>query len=83
MPVAFDQKVSVAQDVLVNCAHQQTVLLNLQSERYFGLNEVGTRMWQELTRSASIQAAFASLHAEYEVGTTSCDRTCTPCSKNW
>lgn len=42
-------------------------MLNLGSERYFGLNEIGTRMLTVLTSSESIEAAFELLLEEYEV----------------
>lgn len=45
----------------------ESVLLNLQSERYFGLDEVGTRMWVALSRSESIQTAYEDLLSEYDV----------------
>lgn len=43
------------------------MLLNLQSEQYFGLDEVGTRMWAALTSANSIQEAYETLLGEYEV----------------
>lgn len=43
------------------------MLLNLNNESYYGLDEVGTRMWELLTSSESIQAAYDQLLDEYEV----------------
>ena len=45
----------------------ESVLLNLNSESYFGLDVVGTRMWAALTASPSIEAAYEVLLNEYEV----------------
>ena len=45
----------------------ESVLLNLKSEKYFGLDEVGTRMWSAITSSSSIQDAYETLMAEYDV----------------
>ncbi|HEX5734962.1 MAG TPA: PqqD family protein [Blastocatellia bacterium] len=45
----------------------ESVLLNLKSEKYFGLDEMGTRMWGALTSSRSIQEAYEILLAEYDV----------------
>ena len=45
----------------------ESVLLDLKTERYLGLNEVGTRMWQVLLESDSIQAAYETLLTEYDV----------------
>ena len=53
--------------VLVRELGGESVLLNLNTESYFGLDETGTRMWAALTKSASIDAAFETLLTEYEV----------------
>jgi len=65
--MAPTKRIVVQPDVLVNVIDGESVLLNLKSESYFGLDEVGTRMWQVLTDSGSIQAAYETLLAEYEV----------------
>ncbi len=43
------------------------MLLNLSSEKYFGLDETGTRMWQLATTSPNIDTAYQELLAEYDV----------------
>jgi hypothetical protein len=53
--------------VLVRQVEGESVLLNLESEQYFGLDEVGTGMWAALTRADSIEAAYQALLGEYEV----------------
>jgi hypothetical protein len=45
----------------------EAVLLDLASERYFGLNAVGTRAWQLLSTDPSVEAAFDVLLSEYDV----------------
>jgi len=45
----------------------EAVLLNLQNEVYYGLDEVGTRMWQLLTTSDSLQAAMDTMLEEFDV----------------
>lgn len=67
MSLFLSSRLSVAPDVLVNVIDGQAVLLNLKTERYFGLDEVGTEMWRALTSSDSLEAASSVLLAEYEV----------------
>jgi hypothetical protein len=67
MPVSFSMRLSVPADVLINVIDGQAVLLNLKTERYFGLDEMGTTMWQRLTNADSVESAYAALLAEYEV----------------
>ena len=45
----------------------ESVLLNLDSERYFGLDETGTHMWSVLSTCKSIEAAYQKLMHEYDV----------------
>lgn len=65
--VLLKGKVSIPDGVLVRELQGESVLLNLNTESYFGLDEVGTRMWAALTDSASVEAAYEMLLAEYEV----------------
>jgi len=67
MSLVFSARLAVPAHVLVRQVENESVLLNLTSERYFGLDEVGTRMWTALTTSPSIQAAYDTLIAEYDV----------------
>ncbi len=43
------------------------VILDLKSSSYFGLDEVGVRLWQLLQIDPSLQAACAALLEEFEV----------------
>lgn len=63
----FAHRVVVPKHVLVRHLDGESVLLNLETERYFGLDTTGTRMWELLTSSPSIDTAFARLLEEFEV----------------
>jgi hypothetical protein len=45
----------------------ESVLLDLASERYFGLDAVGTRVWHLLEADPDVRAAHAALVSEYDV----------------
>ncbi len=45
----------------------ETVLLNLDGENYFGLNEVGTRVWQLLQSEHTLASLVENLLSEYVV----------------
>ena len=64
---SFAERASVPTHVLVRFLDKESVLLNLETERYFGLDETGTRMWQLVTTSPSVDAAFQQLHEEFDV----------------
>ena len=63
--IPFSARVSVPDGVLARNLEGESVVLNLKTEKYFGLDEVGTRMWTLLTDAGNIQSAYDSLAAEY------------------
>ena len=70
MQISFSDRVQVPEGVLISRLQDEAVILNLDSERYFGLDNVGTRILTVLTNSDSIEAAYESLLAEYDVDRT-------------
>lgn len=67
MQISFSDRVRVPDDVLISRLQEESVILNLDSERYYGLDDVGTRFLSVLTASNSIDAAYQSLAEEYDV----------------
>lgn len=67
MSIAFSDRVTVPDGVLISQLQDESVILNLESERYFGLDNVGTRFLTVLTSSESIEAAYETLRDEYDV----------------
>ena len=67
MQISFSDRVRVPDGVLISRLQEESVILNLDSERYFGLDDVGTRVLSVLTSADSIEAAYASLVEEYDV----------------
>ena len=65
--LTFRERVAAPEHVLVRLLDQESVLLNLETERYFGLDQTGTRMWQLVTSSPNIETAYQELLAEYDV----------------
>jgi hypothetical protein len=67
MAISFSDRVTVPDQVLISNLQDESVILNLNSERYFGLDNVGTRMLSVLSASKSIEAAYEVLKGEYDV----------------
>ena len=65
--VSFASRVEIPKHVMVRFLDGESVFLNLESERYFGLDETGTRMWRVVTAAPSIDTAYQQLLDEYEV----------------
>ena len=62
-----EQKVTISPDVLFQEVSGEMVLLDLSSESYFGLDEIGARIWQLLNDGSSVGEALDALLQEYEV----------------
>jgi coenzyme PQQ synthesis protein D (PqqD) len=67
MPVSFTDRIRVPKDVLISRLQEESVLLNLDNESYYGLDDVGTRMLSVLSSSDSVQSAWLQLVEEYDV----------------
>jgi hypothetical protein len=67
MEISFSDRVRIPDDVLISRLQEESVILNLDSERYFGLDDVGTRILSVLTNSDSIEAAYELLLTEFDV----------------
>lgn len=65
--VALADSVVVPRHVLIRHLDEESVLLNLETERYFGLDAMGTRMWEAATTSPNLEAAYRKLLDEFEV----------------
>ena len=61
------QSIKVLPDVLSQEVSGETVLLDLNSENYFGLNDVGTRIWQLIQEDGDLQKVYDTMLDEYDV----------------
>ncbi len=66
--------VTVAPEQISSDLAGEAVILDLRSGVYYGLNEVGARIWQLLQQSTSIAAIRQTIQQEYEVEAEVCDQ---------
>lgn len=62
--------ITVSDAVLHQQVGEETVLLNMTTEQYHGLDEVGSRVWQLLREHQTLDPIVAALLHEYEVDET-------------
>lgn len=67
MSIPFESQISASADVMVRQIGDESVLLDLKTEQYFGLDDVSSRMWHLLTANGSVQSTYETLLAEYQV----------------
>lgn len=62
----LDEPIRVAEDVIFDRLGEEMVLLHLDRGIYFGLNPVGTRIWELLTDKGTLGAVLEAMQQEYE-----------------
>ncbi len=67
MSVPFDAKIAPAESVMTRGVGGELVLLNLETEFYFGLDAVGATMWQAICDAGTLVGALAVLKEIYDV----------------
>ena len=64
--LSLDLQVTISDQVVMRELSGESVLLDLHSGRYFGLNEVGTRAWSLMRQGGSLQDVNDALGAEFD-----------------
>ena len=65
--IALDQKINIADTVFAQEIDNEMVLLDTESEEYFGLDETAAVIWQHLGENESLRDVYASMVETYEV----------------
>jgi len=61
-------------DVLETDINDETVMMDIDQGRYFGLNDTGTRIWALLAQPVLIRNLCDQLVAEFEVPPEQCEK---------
>ena len=61
------KKIIISEEALSQEVNGETVILDLKSESYFGLDEVGTRIWQLLQEHGETKKVFDVMLDEFDV----------------
>lgn len=68
--VTLESGVNVPDNVLFQRLGDDAVILNVDTSEYYGLDEVGTRMWVLLAEHSRLGAAYDLLLEEYDVSSS-------------
>jgi hypothetical protein len=63
---SIDDRLAPSERVVIRELSGESVLLDLKSGLYFGLNAVGTRVWNLMAHGESLRAVTAALSAEFD-----------------
>jgi hypothetical protein len=68
--VNLSSRLEISPDVVTREVGDETMLLDLASGTYFGLDAVGGRIWQALEAGASLTEACDQIEGEFDVTRT-------------
>ena len=74
MAIPLDSTVAPSDDAVFREMDGESVLLNLETGMYFGLDEVGTRVWRLAADNGSLRAVRARLVEEYDADPATIER---------
>ena len=66
--IPLSSTIALSTEILSQEVDGETIFLDLRSESYFGLDKVGTRIWQLLQQDGNLQRVFNTMLEEYDVG---------------
>lgn len=66
MTLSLDAAVRIPEDVVFRELDGEAVILNLETGMYFGLDSVGTRIWQLLDAHKNLRRTLDALEAEFD-----------------
>ncbi len=64
----LNQEITFADTVFAQEVDGEMVLLDMNSESYFGLDEIGTAIWRGMQEKKTLQEVFELLLNQYDVG---------------
>lgn len=66
MPLTLDTIVSISDDAVFRELEGESVVLNLQTGTYYGLDEVGTRAWRAIEPKGALRQALDGVLQDFE-----------------
>ena len=72
--ITLNDRVKILKDVVFREVEQEMVLLNLGTGAYYGLDPVGSRMWNLLAEKKNIREVLEIMLQEYEASTEDLQR---------
>jgi hypothetical protein len=66
MTESLDRSVRIPDDVVFRELQGEAVILNLESSTYFGLDPIGTRIWQLCEAHGSLRAVWEAMQEEFD-----------------
>jgi hypothetical protein len=66
MTGTLDKSIQIPEDVVFRELQGEAVILSLESSTYFGLDPVGTRIWELCVTHGSLRVVWEAMHEEFD-----------------
>ena len=73
-PLSLNSLVRWSDDQLAATVDQEIVILSVERGAYFGLDDIGSEIWQQMASPIRIDALCASLAAKYDADRSTIER---------
>lgn len=70
--IDLEIKIVRKDEVLASNLDDEVVMMNLESDSYYGMNPVGSRIWELLERPLPVAELCAKLQEEFDVDDETC-----------
>ncbi len=72
MDISESSKIERNPDIIFSEIDNETVMMDKDFESYFGLAEIGSRIWEELAKQQTVKSLCETLMQEYDVSYADC-----------
>lgn len=62
------------EEILSNTVDSETILLHMKNSKYYGMDPIGSRIWEFLGHPIKVQAIILNLVEEYDVAAETCEQ---------
>jgi hypothetical protein len=66
MPLTIESRVSRSSDLLSTELDGESIVMNIQTGQYFGLDDIGTEVWRRLALPTTISSLCRDLEREFD-----------------
>jgi hypothetical protein len=73
--VSLDSRIVVVSEQIASQLGAESVILNLNDGMYYGLDTIGTRIWQLLEDPRRVREICALIQEDYDVEPTECENS--------
>lgn len=74
MTITNDSKIYKTDNFVESDIEGQTVMMSIENSKYFGMDEIGTSIWNNLTDSISFSQLIEKLLEEYDIDREICEK---------